>query len=186
MELLLLKDVRKLGHVGDVVNVKNGYARNYLLPQLLATFPTPENLAAIEEEKQRAAAIRAQRDKEFAQLVEKLGEASVTIEAAANPEGTLYGSVGAKEIAEALQAQGFGIHPDHVMLSAPIRSLDNVSVKLEFTEDISAQVKVWVVREGGALDDEEDGVDDTGAQSDDESLSSESAVAVDATEDDID
>jgi large subunit ribosomal protein L9 len=90
----LLKDVRRLGHVGDVGSTcAPGYARNYLLPQLIADFPTAENLAAIEEEKQQAAAIRAQRNAEFEQLVERLGEASVTIEAAANPEGTLYGSV---------------------------------------------------------------------------------------------
>jgi large subunit ribosomal protein L9 len=157
MELLLLKDVRKLGHVGDVVSVRPGYARNYLLPQLLATFPTPENLAAIEEEKQRAAAERALRNREFEQLVERLSEASVTIEASANPEGTLYGSVGSRDIAEALQAQGFEVLPQHVMLSAPIRSLDNVVVPLEFTDDIATQVKVWVVREGGAIDDEDAG-----------------------------
>lgn len=185
MEVLLLKDVRKLGHVGDVVNVRPGYARNYLLPQLLATFPTEENLAAIEEEKKRAAGIRAQRNKEFNQLVERLGEASVTIEAAANPEGTLYGSVGAKEIAEALQEQGFEVLPDHVMLAAPIRSLDNLSVKLEFTDDISTQVKVWVVREGGATDGE--GEDNAGfSDSSDGSDSSEPPVAVDAVEGDLD
>jgi large subunit ribosomal protein L9 len=153
VEVLLLKDVRKLGHLGDVVKVRPGYARNYLIPYRLATAPTEENIAAIEEDRKRAAAERAQRNREFQALVERLGEASVTIEAAANPEGTLYGSVGAREIAEALQEQGFEVLPDHVLLDAPIRMIDNVTVTLEFTDEIATQVKVWVVREGGQLSD---------------------------------
>ncbi|MBN2448246.1 MAG: 50S ribosomal protein L9 [Phycisphaerae bacterium] len=157
MKVLLLKDVRRLGHVGDVVNVATGYARNYLLPQRLGAMPTPENIAAIEEERKHATAERAKRQAEFTKLVDRLEEASVTIEATANPEGTLYGSVGAKEIAAALNAQGFEVLPEHVMLDTPIRTLDNRLVPLEFTDEITAQVKVWVVREGGdeILEDEE-------------------------------
>lgn len=154
-EVLLLKDVRKLGYVGDVVRVKPGYARNYLVPYGIATNPTPENLAAIEEEKKRAAEERARRNKEFTALVERMGEPTVTIEAAANPEGSLYGSVGAREIADALQAQGFEVRPDQVILGQPIKQIDNVTVPIEFTDEIATQVKVWVVREGGAAPDDE-------------------------------
>lgn len=154
MQLLLLEDVRKLGHIGDVVEVSAGYARNYLLPQRLATEPTEENMKAIEERRKVATAARARKLKEFTDLVQKMAEASVTIEAAANPEGTLYGSVGPKDIAAALQAQGFPVLPEQVVLDTPIRTLDNRVVTLEFAEEISAQVKVWVVREGGATDGE--------------------------------
>jgi len=157
MQLLLLKDVRKLGHVGDIVEVKVGYARNYLIPQLLATDPTPENIEAIEEEKKRAAAERAKRLKECQGLAEKLVDVTVTIEATANPEGTLYGSVGPDEIAEALNAMGHPVAPKHVVLDAPIRTLDNRVVTLEFTDEISAQIKLWVVRAGAAEDDESGG-----------------------------
>ena len=150
MQVLLLKDVRKLGHVGDVVTVKSGYARNFLVPQRLATEPTEENIASIAVERQRAAAVRAQKNAEFTKLIERLKDASVTLEAAANPEGTLYGSVTRKEIATALQTQGFEVLADHVMLDVPIRTLDNRMVRLEFTDEISTQVKVWVVREGEA------------------------------------
>ncbi len=155
MQVLLLKDVRKVGHVGDVVAVKTGFARNFLIPQLLAAEPTPENIAAIEEEKKRAAVVRAKRNSEFQKLATRLEEVSATIEAAANPEGTLYGSVGAPEIAAALNAQGFEVLPEHVILETPIRTLDNRVVNLEFTDEITAQVKVWVVREGGTTDDDE-------------------------------
>lgn len=159
MRLLLLEDVRKLGHVGDVVEVKAGYARNYLLPQRLATEPTEENLRAIEDRKRQAAADRAARFKQYQDLVAQMAAVSITIEAAANPEGTLYGSVSARDIAHALQEQGYPVQPDHVVLDAPIRSLDNRMVKLEFTDEVATEVKVWVVREGGAAD-----VDETGEE----------------------
>lgn len=154
MQVLLVKDVRRLGHVGDVVDVKPAYARNYLLPQSLAVAPTEENIRAIEAEKKRAAEARARVAREFTALASRLADVSVTIEAAANPEGTLYGSVGKREIADALQALGHAVLPDHVVLEHPIRTLDNVMVTLRFTDEIESQVKVWVVREGAADGDE--------------------------------
>ncbi len=159
MQVLLLQDVRKLGHLGDVVDVKVGYARNYLIPQLLATTPTEDNISAIAEAKKQAALARAQRDKEFRALVDSLVDVSVTIEAAANPEGTLYGSVGAREIAAALQELGHPIKEEHVVLDAAIRTLDNRTVKIEFTDEIATEVKVWVVRDGESLDGEDDGTE---------------------------
>lgn len=147
-ELLLLKDVRKLGHVGDVVKVRDGYARNYLLPQRLATEPSEENIKAIETVKKAAAAERARKTKEFQEIAAKMKDLSVTIEANANPEGTLYGSVGPREIAAAFQAQGFPVLAEHVLLDPPIRTLDNRNVRLEFTDEVEVTVKVWVVREG--------------------------------------
>jgi len=152
MRLLLLEDVRKLGHVGDVVDVSPGYARNYLLPRRLATAPTEENIRAIEDRKRAAAAERAARLKQYQDLVAQMQDVSVTIEAAANPEGTLYGAVHARDIAAALNAQGFPVLPEHVLLDAPIRTLDNRLVTLEFADDVTTQVKVWIVREGTAQD----------------------------------
>lgn len=148
MKVLLLKDVPKLGYLGDVVDVKPGYARNYLLPYHVATWPTEENIQAIAEEKKRAAEERARRLAEFKRIAEQVHEQSVTIEANANEDGTLYGSVGAREIAEALQAAGHPVLPEHVRLEHPIRELDNRTVELEFAEDVTATVKVWVVRAG--------------------------------------
>lgn len=152
MRLLLLKDVRQLGHLGDVVEVSAGYARNYLLPQRLATEPTEENIRTIESLKQAAAAERARRLRQFEVIAEQLRDISITIEAAANPEGTLYGSVGPREIAGALQGLGLAVLPAHVVLESPIRTLDNRNVTIQFTEEITVQIKVWVVREGAASD----------------------------------
>lgn len=169
MRLLLLEEVRKLGHIGDIVEVNAGYARNYLLPQRLATEPTEDNIKAIEDRRKAAAAERAQHLQEFTELAEKLADVSITIEAAANPEGTLYGRVHEKDIADALQAQGFPVLAEHVVLDTPIRTLDNRLVTLQFRDEISAQVKLWVVREGATLDghdasqpDEIDDNDDSG------------------------
>lgn len=151
-QLLLIKDVGRLGHVGDVVTVNVAYARNYLVPQRLAVEPTEENVAAIEAQKKRAAGERAKRLAEHHKLAEALAEVSVTIESSANPEGTLYGSVGARDIAEALQAAGHAVLPQHVVLESPIRTLDNINVAIRFTDEVETQVKVWVVREGGVQD----------------------------------
>lgn len=164
MRLLLLEDVAKLGHVGDIVEVTNGYARNYLLPGHLATEPTEANIAAIEDKKKAAAAERARRLKEFTDLAAQMQDVSVTIEAAANPEGTLYGGVHEKDIADALHAQGYAVNPDHIVLEEAIRTLDNRIVTVKFTDEISTEVKVWVVREGGALEG-----DDVGPESESES-----------------
>jgi large subunit ribosomal protein L9 len=165
MQLLLLKDVSKLGHVGDIVEVNIGYARNCLIPQRLATDPTEENIKAIEEETKRAAADRARRLKEFETLATQMADVTATVEAPANPEGTLYGSVGAKEIAAALQAMGHPVLPEQVLLDAPIRTLDNRTVTLEFADGITAQIKLWVVRAGATEDDDAGtgpGADDEG------------------------
>ncbi|MFH1748521.1 MAG: 50S ribosomal protein L9 [Planctomycetota bacterium] len=155
MRLLLLKDIAKLGNLGDIVEVKIGYARNYLLPQRLATEPTEENIKAIEEDRKRASSERSRRLKVFTDLVAQLEEVTVTIGAAANPEGTLYGSVGTKEIADALHAQGFAVRPEHIALDTPIRTLDNRMVTIRFSDEVETQIKVWVVKEGSADHDHE-------------------------------
>ena len=168
MRLLLLQDVRKLGHLGDVVEVKAGYAGNYLLPQRLATEPTEENIKAIEDRRRAATAERAMRLKEYSELVAQLKDVSVTIEAVANPEGTLYGSVTEKDIAAALQTQGFPVRPEQVILDGHIRTLDTRTVKLEFADEITAEIKVWVVREGGTPDGEHAGESDATDDADDD------------------
>ena len=160
MNILLLQDVPKLGHLGDVVTVKVGYARNYLFPQSLGTEPTDENIAAIAEARKVATSARAARLKEFESLAELMADVSVSIEANCNPEGTLYGSVGREEIAAALQEQGHPIKVENIVLAEPIRTLDNRNIELAFTDDIKGQIKLWVVRAGGTEDGDESGESD--------------------------
>ena len=155
MELLLRKDIAKLGLAGDVVNVAAGYGRNYLLPHHLAVLPTDANRKQLEADKRLAAEIRAQRHAELKATAKRLAEVEVTISAAANPEGRLYGSVGAKEISQALKAEGHAIEPEHVRLPEPLRTLDAIMVPLVLADKLEVEVKVWVVRDTPLDEDEE-------------------------------
>jgi large subunit ribosomal protein L9 len=156
MQVLLTKDIRKLGHVGDIVDVKPGYARNYLYPQLMAIEPTEENLKSIEEARRVAAAERARRLEEHRAEAERMKDVTVTIEMLANAEGTLYGSVGPKEIAHALQQAGHAVRPEFIILDRPIRTLDKRMVRVEFTDELAVEVKLWVVRAGGSEEEPEE------------------------------
>lgn len=145
MKLLLCKNVDKLGIVGDVVEVTAGYARNYLLPQGIATEPTEVNMRALAEARRAAELDRARKRTELEQLSEKLEGVEVTIRARANEEGALYGSVGVRDIVEALAEEGYYLRSEQVALERPIRHLDTVSVDVRLAEDLCSAVKVWVV-----------------------------------------
>jgi len=154
MKLLLCKNIEKLGIVGDVVNVAPGYARNYLVPYGLATEPTEANIRRLAEARKIAEHERAEELDRLASLAEALTDVEVTIRAKANEDGVLYGSVTRKDIAAALDEEGHYVKPEAILLSAPIRHLDNLSVDLRLADNIRSQVKVWVVRE--RIDGEED------------------------------
>lgn len=156
MKLLLRRDIHRLGLAGDVVEVKEGYARNYLIPQHLAVLPTQANMKRIEEDKKLAEAERARRRTLLEQQVEKLRGVEVTISAACNVEGHLYGSVGPREIAAALRDLGHTVDAKNVHLHEPIKRLDTLTVPVIFADDLTVEVKVWVVREAGSgLEEEE-------------------------------
>lgn len=148
MELILLEKVRNLGQLGDKVKVKPGYGRNYLLPQGKAVPANADNLAAFEK---RRAEYEAKANDHLAAAEArraKLAEVSVTIPAHASPEGKLYGSVGPREIAEALQAQGHDIHKGEVIQGeGPIRNIGEYEAQINLHADVQAAVKVVVVAE---------------------------------------
>ena len=148
MELILLEKVRNLGNLGDKVNVKPGYGRNYLLPQGKAVRVNAENLAAFEarraEYEAKANTLLADAESRKA----KLADVSVTISANASPEGKLYGSVGPREIADALQAAGHNIHKGEVIQGeGPIRHIGEFEVVIALHADVQNTVKVIVVGE---------------------------------------
>jgi large subunit ribosomal protein L9 len=145
IELLLAEDVPHLGKQGELVRVKPGYARNYLLPQGLATVATPENKRMVERHQQKLAEIRAQKLQQLRQLADRVSKYSVTLEANANEEGHLYGSITAPEISKALKAAGYEVEVDHIKLEGPLKLLGMYSVALQFNPEIQTEVKVWVV-----------------------------------------
>jgi len=140
--------VPNLGKQGDLVEVKHGYGRNYLLPNGLATVPTEHNLRLLERYKQRVLQAREAKIADLKVLAEQIQRTAVTVEAAANEEGHLYGSVGPKEIAKALKAKNLNVEPEMVKLEGAITQADAVyAVQLHLGFDIEAEVKVAVVRE---------------------------------------
>jgi large subunit ribosomal protein L9 len=147
MQLVLTEDVSNLGRQGDLVEVKAGYGRNYLLPNGLATVPSEHNLRLLERYKQRVSAAREARIADLRALTEQLQHVTVTIEANANEEGHLYGSVGAPEISRALKNQHFNVDPEMVRLEGPIKECALYAVKLHLGHDIESEVKVLVVRQ---------------------------------------
>jgi large subunit ribosomal protein L9 len=148
MELILLQKVRNLGDLGDKVSVKPGYGRNFLIPQGKAVRVNAANLAAFEQRRAEyeAKAKNALSEAEARQA--KLADVSVTIEAHASPEGKLYGSVGPRDIAEALQAAGHDIHKGEVILGeGPLRNVGEFEVAIHLHADVQTSVKVIVVGE---------------------------------------
>src|SRR5258707_6278799 len=145
VQLLLIQSVDHLGKQGDVVSVKRGYALNYLLPQGLATVATDHHRRMVEKHRARLLEIEKARLASLRQLSEAIAKQSVTIEANANEEGHLYGSVNASEIAAALKAAGFHITTDQVRLEGPLKELGLYTVKIHLHAEIDAELKVWVV-----------------------------------------
>ena len=146
MKVLLHKDVPKLGYFGDVVDVSDGYARNYLLPQGVAIEPTQANIKEIEKERAQQADLRRLAREALLKVAEKVNEAQIEIKVKANEQGHLFGSVSKEDIAQALREQSFEIQTKQVMLKEHIRQLGTYDVKLHFAQDIEAEVKVSVIR----------------------------------------
>ena len=146
MQLVLTEDVANLGKQGDLVEVKAGYGRNYLLPHGLATVPTAHNLRLLDRYKERVHQAREARIADLRVLAEQIQRVTVTIEANANEEGHLYGSVGAPEISKALKTQNLNVDPDMVRLEGPIKECALFAVKVNLGYEIETEVKVLVVR----------------------------------------
>jgi len=147
MELLLKQNIEHLGRIGDVVKVKSGYARNYLLPRGLAVTVTKSNLAAIEQARAAALAEEQQRVAAMKELATKLGEASVTIEGRASAEGHLFGSVTVGNIAAALREKGIPVEDKQVRLEQPLKQVGVYDVVVHLHATVEVTVKVWVVQQ---------------------------------------
>jgi large subunit ribosomal protein L9 len=145
IELLLVHPVEHLGKQGDVVQVRRGYAANFLLPQGLATLATDHHKRMVEKHRTQLAAIEEARIVSLKTLAEELARQSITIEANANDEGHLYGSVGAVEVANALKRNGFHIAADQVRLKGPLKELGLYTVAIHLGYEVDSEVKVWVV-----------------------------------------
>jgi large subunit ribosomal protein L9 len=151
MKVLLLKDVYKLGHAGDVKKVADGYGRNYLLPQRLAVLATPSAVKQAETLRQNASIVRAKLNAELSGVAEKLNATTVMFTVKAGETGRLYGSVTPVMIAEEIKrATGLEVDRRNVG-NQPLRDLGEYKVPVRLTTDLIPSIKVILHREGEAL-----------------------------------
>ena len=146
MEIILRQAVENLGHPGDVVTVKNGYARNFLLPRGFAYEATPGNLKRIAAERGRLEAAENERRDSASELAKRLEEVQLTFSARVGEEGKLFGSVTSADIAEQLAAQGFTIERRLIDLHEPIKALGVYRVPIRLHADVKPEIRVWVIK----------------------------------------
>ncbi len=145
IELLLIHNVENLGSPGDVVEVRPGYAKNYLIPHGLAAIATDHHKRMVEKHRVRLEVIEQSKLAGLKSLAAKITQQSVTIEANANDDGHLYGSVGAPEIVAALKKNDISFTEDQIRLAGPLKELGLYTVKVHFGKGVEGDLKVWVV-----------------------------------------
>jgi large subunit ribosomal protein L9 len=148
MEVILREHVEKLGRRGDIVKVAEGYARNYLLPRKLALAVTDSNKRQIERERKIAEAREAEEKTQADALGARLAAVEISIGRRVGEHDTLYGSVTTADIAHALGKLGFDIEKRKIQLAEPLKQLGEFSVPIRIHREVTAQVKVTVVKEG--------------------------------------
>jgi large subunit ribosomal protein L9 len=147
MDVILRQAIENLGNPGDVVSVKAGYARNYLLPRGLAYEATPGNLKRIANEKQRLEAAEGTRRDAARELAKRIEEVSLTFSARVGEEGKLFGSITASDIAHQLEAQGVEVEKRQIDLHEPIKTLGVFRVPVRLHADVHPEVRVWVIKQ---------------------------------------
>jgi len=150
IELLLIQTVEDLGQQGDVVEVRPGYANNYLLPQGLATIASEHHKRMVEKHRTKLQVLEKAHQSTLRKQATEIAKQSITIEANATAEGHLYGSVGAPEIVEVLKKNGFVMKVDQIRLEGLLKELGLYTVKFRLSSQVEGELKVWVVPTVGA------------------------------------
>jgi len=162
IELLLLKNIEHLGIVGDVVRVKMGYARNYLLPHGYAEAPTQRRIDSLEAQRAEALADLASLRDARVELVTRMEDVQLTMTRSCNDQGVLYGSVTQRDICDALQANGFDVGPRSCRLAAAIRRIGEYTVPIQFDSDLRTEITLLVEPDQPLEEREEMEFDDEG------------------------
>ena len=146
MQVILREDMDNLGKSGEVVSVKPGYGRNYLIPRGLAVVATEQDVARVAHEKRVIAARNAKLAKDLQSQADRVSQVSVSIPVAVGEEDKMYGSVTGRDIVEALQEKGVTIDAKKLDLPEPIKTLGLTEVPLKLGHGVTATIKVWVVK----------------------------------------
>jgi large subunit ribosomal protein L9 len=144
VELLLLRNVENLGIVGDIVKVRAGYARNYLLPHALAEHPTQEKVEALKEARAKALAELAAQRALREETISKLTGVAIKLVRSCNDQGVLYGSITQRDIADALVAAGYAVDMRAVRLAAPFRRIGSYTCLIQFEKELKADITIEV------------------------------------------
>jgi large subunit ribosomal protein L9 len=176
VELILLQRVEHLGQMGDVVKVKPGYARNFLLPQKKALRASKDNRARFEQQRAQLEAQNIRRREEAERIAERIAGLSVIIIRQAGESGSLYGSVSARDVAEAATDAGLSISRSQVVLAHPIKTLGLSPVRVALHPEVAIQVTVNVARSPEEAERQARGERATGEQDDDEQLPTEDNI----------
>jgi large subunit ribosomal protein L9 len=147
MKVILKKDVENVGAEGTIVSVKDGFARNFLIPRNLAIAAVGGSMKVYEEEKKQRESQKVKEKKNAEKMAKDLAKVSCTIKMKTGEEDKLFGSVTAAEIAGLLKEQGFEIDKKKILLEEPIKALGVYTVPVKVHPDVEAAVKIWVVKE---------------------------------------
>jgi large subunit ribosomal protein L9 len=147
MKVILRQDFEQLGHVGDVVEVKDGYARNYLLPRKIAYQATESSVRQLEEEKKQLGRQLEKEKRTSEKLAAEIEKVSITIQMKVGEEDRLFGSVTSQMVADSLKEKGFTIDKRQIELEDAIKALGIYNVGIKLAGGVNGKVKVWVVRE---------------------------------------
>lgn len=148
MNIILMENVEKLGQVGDVVKVKDGYARNYLLPRQLGMPASPGNIKRMEREKARRLAVFEAEKRQAQQKAEMLSKVSLTVAVEVNDQEKLYGALSATEILEALEAENYKIDKKSLVIEKPIDDLGIFEIGVKLHPQVTAKIRLWVTKKG--------------------------------------
>ncbi len=146
MDVILKQDIDRLGKAGSVVKVKDGYARNFLIPNGLAVSCTSGNLRKLQEDQQKKQAQMDKVKQEAEGLKGKLAELSLTIPVLVQEEDKIYGSIGPQEIVAALKDEGFEIDKNSITLNDPVKALGIYEATLKLHPEVIAKIKIWIVK----------------------------------------
>ncbi len=147
MKIILKQDYENLGKVGEIVTVKNGYGRNYLIPQGVAILATDKNMKVLEQEQKKMERELMKQKEGASDLSQELEKVSLTATVAVGEEDKVFGSVTSQTIADLLKEKGYEIDKRKIQLDEPIKALGVYSVSVKLHTEVEAKVRVWVVKE---------------------------------------
>ena len=146
MKVILRQDIEKLGKSGELIQVKDGYARNFLVPNGLAVMATPDNINRLKREKEKKLALLEQEKQKALELVSRLQGKSVNVSAQTYEEDKLYGSISPVEIQQALYSEGIEVDKRHIVMKEAIKTLGIFDCTIKPHPEVETKIKVWVVK----------------------------------------